>query len=320
MHKSTNLIGALRLLAKHGGARENAAMEAGSSPAMAALCKSIGATVSGSSSDMRTAYAEILELASRFSLIGKIQSISPFRSLPFETSFLRQAAGVTAGFIAEGAPIPAGSADFSATRLSRRKVAAILPVTKEITASIEGEKTLSRDLIRAIAAAESSVFFSSGSVDADAPAGIFNGVSPGTGSASIANDVAALLDLFAGDLSNAVMLASPRSAAHLASVYETAGVRGGEILGVPLVTHYSIPDNQIGLVEPSRIALADGGVEIDLSGEAIVQTFDSSGDIEESISFFQQNLVGFRAIRYLNWLPGTGSVAWVSGTTWGAAP
>lgn len=302
------VIKALQAIARADGHR-TAAESLAESPAVLAMIKQIGTSTANISGDLGLAYREILGLAQRRSLVGKIDAMAAFRTVPFELPVLEQTAGSNIGFIPEGASIPAGELDFTVRKLARRKLSGILPVTKEMAAAMTGEQALSRDLIRAVADGESAAFFSTTD-------GVLNGVTPGTGSASPAADVAALVDAFTGDLDGAVILTSPRNGVKLAAIFDGTGARGGELAGIGHVTHAGIPDTEVAIIEPGRILLADDGLEIDFSNQATVSTLDSNGDPLAPYNLWANNLAAYRITRWLNWRAAAGSVAWLNSVAW----
>lgn len=304
-----NLIKALQALARADGHRTQAE-SAADSGAVLAILKQLGTSTANISGDLGVAYKEVLGLAQRRSLVGKIDAVAAFRKVPFELAVLEQGTGSNVGFIPEGASIPAGELDFTARKLPRRKLSGILPVTREMASAMPAESALSRDLVRATADGESAGFFSTTD-------GILAGVTPGTGSTNPANDIALLVDSFTGNVDGAVILSSPRNGVKLSSIYDgTTGARGGELAGIGHVTHSEIPDTEVAIIEPGRILLADNGLEIDYSTQATISTLDTNGDPVAPYSLWANNLAAFRLTRWLNWHAAAGSVAWLNSVNW----
>jgi hypothetical protein len=89
---------------------------------------------------------------------------------------------------------------------------------------------------------------------------------------------------------------------------------GGTLYGMTVIASESVPaeggspaGNRIILVKPSEILVADeGGVLLDVSREASVQmntTPDNPATASTvMVSFWQNNLVGLRAERFINWV------------------
>jgi hypothetical protein len=67
------------------------------------------------------------------------------------------------------------------------------------------------------------------------------------------------------------------------------------------------------LLDPTRILIADDGADVVKAQDASVVIHDPDTGEPGYLSLWQQNLVGFRATRLLNWKAAPGSVAWMSG-------
>jgi len=311
---ATNLIKALQVLARAEGKRTTAEGLA-QSPDVQAMVKSIGSSTASISGDLKVAYRELLGLARRRSLIAKIEAVAGFRTLPFEVPALEQDDAATVAYVAEGQPIPVtAELTFTRRQLPRRKLSGIVPVTQELAAAMPAEQAFSRELTRAIAQGESSAFFSTAAATDEAPAGILDGVTAGTGTTSPADDIGTLVDSFTGNLDEAVLLSSPRSGVKLAAVFDGTGARGGEVSGIGHVTSSAIPDDSVAIIEPGRILLADDGLEIDISTEATLYSQANGETIAHSL--WQNNLLAYRVTRWLNWHAAPGAVAYLNGTDW----
>jgi HK97 family phage major capsid protein len=87
------------------------------------------------------------------------------------------------------------------------------------------------------------------------------------------------------------------------------GASGGRIFGLPVLTSGSLPQTNspqetfVVLVHSPSIAVADDGqTAINVTREAAVKMDDSPPDGATTlVSLFQANLVGFHAVRYVNW-------------------
>ena len=320
MHAS-NLINSLQHLAATGGNYTKAISQAvglhGDNSKPASILKNMSLNTGLLDNDSITGYRELLALSAKRSLISQIRAASPMRKIPFNVSVLAQTAGSTASWVGEAAAIPVdGAFDVDTTQLKSRKIAAIIPVTKELAKTIEAESTLTADITRAIAVAESDAFFSSAAGTEDTPAGLLHGVVAGTGTTSVADDIAALIDSFTGDLSSAVLLTSPKNGVKLHGAgYETTGAKGGVVAGIPHVAHGSIPDGSAALIDTSRILIADDSVmSLDVSTAAVLNESDSAtGD---ALNLFQSNCVAFRLVREINWQAVTGSVVYLDSLDW----
>ena len=108
---------------------------------------------------------------------------------------------------------------------------------------------------------------------------------------------------------------------------------GGTFLGYPAIVSQSalMTDSPSGgnlliFLVPSEIMLADdGGVDIEVSGEASIQMSDTpnndatSGTGQSLVSMFQTDSVAIRAIRHVNWgKRRTGAVQFIDDTIYAA--
>ena len=69
------------------------------------------------------------------------------------------------------------------------------------------------------------------------------------------------------------------------------------------------------LLDPPVLAVADGGLELDTSDQAIVQMDDAPAAASATtvyVSLWQDNLTGIRVERTVNWKAAAGSVAFTA--------
>lgn len=283
--------------------------------------------------DFRSAGRAFIELVQIRSLIGKINAISPFRSIPAETRVLAQTERPVAYWTGQGQAAVATHTAFEQKRLDSKKITGLLVLTKEL---LDGqgaafESAVSNDLVNPIAALEGLTLLdpaNSGSVES--PASITNGVAPvpssGNDAAAVRADVRALFAAFEGSLETAVIAMHPETALELSMMQTSLGessltVRGGELFGVPVVTSDAVPVDSSGalvaLMDPAGILLTDEGVDITQSHITNIQVSDGEGGAQY-LSLWQNNLVAAMAERFLSWeVARAGSVAWLSGVQWG---
>ncbi len=110
----------------------------------------------------------------------------------------------------------------------------------------------------------------------------------------------------------------PGVAAKIALARDTAGgaaypgitVADGGLAGIPVLTSTAVPssasgDSIIVLVDAAEILLADdAGVSFDVSEQASIQMNSApSSSAAQQVSLWQNNLLGIRVERMINWAP-----------------
>lgn len=254
---------------------------------------------------------EFFGLAFEQSLLGRIPGL---RRVPFNVKSLAITSGAQGYWVAEGSELPLSKPTLAGNSLPRLRVGALIVETMEAIRA-EGpvsEAGIQKDVLRAVSAAIDAAFIGGGAgIAGIQPASVTNGVVPIAATADLAADVAALLESFAGDLQAAVFVADPSSAVRLAAIWESVGVRGGDLLGVPLVVSRSVPrdssNGQLVLLDPSAIAVAYEPGAIVPSEHAAVAVTAGQGAAAEMLSLWQENLIGLKSENHGNWsveLPG----------------
>ena len=131
-----------------------------------------------------------------------------------------------------------------------------------------------------------------------------------------------MIEDFPGDLSRAYWICSPITAARMAQYRDAGGqfafpglsVRGGDILGIPVVTTRAAPVDSEGdllaLIDPSGICVADDGVEFAASTQAVVNQNSTPTSESTLVSLFQADAVGVKIIRPINWQTARPAVSW----------
>ena len=268
--------------------------------------------------------AEFIDLLRPKTIIGRLTGL---RTAPFNIRVASKTSGSTVGWVGEGAPKPVGELAFGEVRLGHAKAAGIIVMTQELArfSSPSAEALVRDDMIDTM-----RVFLDAQFIDpavaavADvSPASVTNGSSsvPSTGAtlAAIDADVKSLFALYYAaeiDPSAGYWVMRPGTALNLSMVrttqgdfaYPTITPVGGTFFGLPVITSNSVPGSVSGgsimaLVVPNEIWLADdGNVTIDVSQEASVQmnTAPSAG-AQSLVSLWQNNLIGVRAEREINW-------------------
>ncbi len=253
--------------------------------------------------DLSAASMEFFNLVAERSIIGRMAGL---RRMPLLTRAISVIGGSTSHWVGGGKPKPISALLFGDTLLPPRKVIALTVVTRELLESSDpaAEGVIRNDLIRAVVDALDVAFAdpaNAGVADVMPPS-ITNGVTPSA-------DIQALIRDFSGDLSAAVLLMNPATAVSLSSATNpNIGARGGELVGVPVVTARSVAEGDIALVDPTGIALGEGHAAVRVTTEATVEMLDSSlqqdatdGTGTSLVSLWQSNAVGILAERAINW-------------------
>jgi hypothetical protein len=173
-------------------------------------------------------------------------------------------------------------------------------------------------------------------VDPTVSSSVMNGASSfngtGTGVAEIDADMRSLVDSVAGaDHPGAAFLMTKRSATFLSLVRGSGGgaaypqitPQGGFLIGLPVLITSAMGSpgspvsSFIGLINPSEIFFADGGVAITASKSATIEmTSTPSGDARDGtqgvtslVSMFQSDSVAVKAVMESAWYARSGSAA-----------
>lgn len=264
---------------------------------------------------------EFLDILRPETLIGKIPGL---RNVPFNISIPVQTGGGTYNWVGEGAPKPVGQLQFASVTLGIAKAAGIIVISEELAkiSSPSAEGVVRNDMIRGMAQYLDLQFIDPtiAAVANVSPASITNlangFATAGTSGDNARTDIKKAITLMTAanyPISEVVLIMSEANAFALSTALSTNGVRvnpdltakGGNILGVPVVTSQAA-GQVVALVHAQSILFADdGGVNIDVSREASVEmnTAPTSPATASSvyISLWQLNLIGLRAERFINW-------------------
>lgn len=273
--------------------------------------------------------SEFIELLRPATIMGRING---FRRVPFNVTLPRQLTGSTVNWVGQGAPKPVGELSFDNVSLGISKAAGIIVISEELARSSEpsAEAIISQDLRAAIAKFLDTQFLdpSVAAVTNVSPAAVTNGASvvdsTGVTAAALHTDFGTALAVWTAaglSVAGGVLIMTETQAIRLSMILNTFGqnqfpgltAAGGTLFGLPVITSENIvaeggspAGNRIILLKPSEILMADeGGIMIDVSREASVQMESAPSAPSASTvmrSFWQDNLVGIRAERYINWL------------------
>lgn len=268
--------------------------------------------------------SEFIDILRPMTILGKMTGL---RKMPFNVRVAGKTQGSSAGWVGEGAPKPVSALAFNAVTLGHAKAAGIVVITQELArfSSPAAEALVADDLRATIAQFLDQQFIdpSVAAVASVSPASITNGLvaiqSTGNSLAQITNDVSSLMQTFIAhelDPTSAVWVMKPSTALALSLKRTSQDVftfpditaKGGEWFGLPVVTSNSVPGSVSGgsiiaLVIQSEVFLADdGGITLDVSQEASVQMVSNpQAGAQSLVSLWQNNLVGLRAEREINW-------------------
>lgn len=253
-----------------------------------------------------TAATEFFGLVREKSILGRLSGL---RQVKFYTQVLALTEGAKGYWVGEGQETPLSLPVLQGNSLKRTRVASIVVQTNEAlqAAGKVAESGIQNELLRAVSASIDTAFLVSDNdgIPDIKPASITNNIpiTPSTG--DIHADVAALIETFAGDLTTAFFISDPVTAVRLAGTFEDVGVRGGEMLGIPLLTTRAQPRDSNGghliLVDPTAIAFGFDGGTVDLSEHATLNVQAGTEDDPELLSLWQNNLTAFKVEVHINW-------------------
>lgn len=249
----------------------------------------------------------IAEAVLRRSVIGKIEGVAEFTRTEFNEPIMRASDTAVGFWVAENTIIPPldGIDPLTVTRLPVTKIAALVVFAVEFMRRVgpATDSTIRRCVESSLVRRLDASLFDGQPGDASRPPSLIDSTIPGTGNA--AEDVGTALSTLPEEYGDSLVLViSPWSvpallASGAADASTLNGRTGGLLLGWPAVVSTAIPPGAIAWIIPSLIQLANYGVSIGTSEEAIV-TVDS-GDGPEPHSCWQENLSTVRGVFYVGW-------------------
>jgi HK97 family phage major capsid protein len=282
------------------------------------------ATWAGPLAPLRPLSDQFMALLRPATLLGRIPNL---RAVPFNVSVPIQTGGGTYKWVGQGAPKPVGSLAFQTLTLGITKCAGIIVITDELArnSSPAAEDVIRRDMIAGISAFLDVEFTdpTKAAVAGTSPGSITNGVTPitsaGTSPANGRTDLVALVNAMTAagiSVAGASFLMSETNAGALGFSLNSLGQRifpdlnatGGSALGIPVIPSQSCGGNVILVSAPNVLYADDGGVTIDVSTEASLQMDSAPMNPADATvvmtSLWQNNEIGLRAERYVNWKRG----------------
>jgi HK97 family phage major capsid protein len=189
-----------------------------------------------------------------------------------------------------------------------------VPLSEELvsTSSPEAESTIKRLVLGGLAAGlDTQLLLPTVALSAGVnPASILNGaterVTTGSTAATIAADLASML----GSVTSPGPLTwvmRPKTMYYIALTLgsQAAGLPN-TLFGVPVLASINSPA-QIALIDPQAMLFSDSGrFDLDVSREALVQLDTAPTAVPTAVTvyenFYQKNIVGVKALRWLAWL------------------
>lgn len=276
--------------------------------------------------------SEFVEYLRPLSIVGRLQGM---RNVPFNIKVPRQTTGATVNWVGEASVKPISALAFDQLSLGHTKIAGIVPLSEELIrfSSPSAEQLVTQDLAASIAQFLDQEFVDPtvSAVTGINPASITNTASgvtaTGTTAAALRTDIKTLLATFqAGGLNNftsGTWIMTSQQALAISLMVNSLGqpefpgvtMQGGTFVGFPVIASENVPTVGASPTDGSRIIFAladqilladDGQVTVDVSREASLQ-MDTSPDSPQTtstvmMSLWQNNLVGIKVERYINWL------------------
>ena len=291
------------------------------------------------------AFADFAEYLRPETIVGKIDGL---RRVPFDTALGISTSAGAGYWVGEGQPKPLTSFNFDKTTLAPLKCANIVVLTEELLRreSANAETLVRDEMKNALVALIDTAFIdpaNSGTANVK-PASVTNGAphsaATGTGDADdVRADLRSLINEFiaANSQGGQIVLVMRATDALGAGMMVNAlgqpefpniSMGGGSLFpGLQVITSQTVPSGVVVALQPNDIYLGDdGGFMVDVSREASLQMLDNptnataDGTATTMVSLWQNNSVGFRCERIINWKKRrTTAVAYLTGVAWGGS-
>jgi HK97 family phage major capsid protein len=238
------------------------------------------------------------------------------RQIPFSVTVPRQTATATGSWIGEGLPTPVNKLTYDALSLPPRKLGTERVLSAELVrASGAAETAVRDDLLAALAAYIDAQFLDpTVALTSTHPASITNGatavVSSGTTAAAITADLAALSAAVTTPGRGRTWILRPGTLTHIALALGGGAAADAPrtLAGVPILVSENSPP-QVTLVDLGEIAYAAGAIDLTSSTQATVEMNSAPTQNATTtppvgavmVSLFQNNLVAFHILRFINW-------------------
>jgi HK97 family phage major capsid protein/HK97 family phage prohead protease len=290
---------------------------------------------------------EFIELLRPKTIIGRIPGI---RQVPFNIKVPRETGETTAYWVGQGSPKPVSKGALDTVTLDFNKVAGLTFMTKELLrfSAPSAETMMINSLTKAIIKLTDNDFLDPSKAVATgvSPASITNGATSITATGTTADafraDFADLLAAYTANnfsLDDLVIVMSQSQALRLGLLVTSLGAPafpnitkdGGYVYGVPVITSENVAANGgspadgriiVALAANSILMADDGGVEVNISTEASIQTDDSPDSPQTAsttlVSMFQTNQVAILCERFITWTKArSGAAVYITGGNYG---
>lgn len=265
--------------------------------------------------DYTAAAQEFFGLARERSIPGQMAGI---RKTPLGVRLVTQVGDATAHWVGELKPKPVSAASFAGDTFGALKIASTVVVSRELVEApgSGAEGYLREALVRALVLTLNSSFAdpaNAGTADVE-PASIANGAPSVASTGDFAADLAALLDVFEGDLSTSYWLVSGATASGLSGPTQpNLTTRGGELAGIPVISSSGVPPGTAVLADAAQIAYGESELMISISTQGTVEMSDTPTGTA-TYGLWQNNCLGIRVEQFLNWArQGDATVAVMTG-------
>lgn len=284
------------------------------------------------------AVVEFIEVVQPLTILGKLRGL---RRVPPNSPFVAQIGVATAYWTAQGKATPVSKSAFDRTTMASLKIAALCVFDKALLESADprAENLIRHDLTQAVAGLSDQTFIDAGNsgISGQMPAAITYGAPTLTSSGSLAEDLAAAIEAFQGDIQSAAWVMHPRLAVQIGllaggrGVAADLGARGGSLAGLPAIVSPSCQLDSDGgtitLLDAASVCLLDEGAELFISKQGTVEmdstptgdTITPAAATKQLVSLFQTDSCGLIVSRSLNWkLARAGAVISVTGCHYSA--
>ncbi|WP_395697972.1 phage major capsid protein [Methylocella sp.] len=271
-------------------------------------------TSSAAMTELSTLAGGFIETLRPATIIGKLTAP---RRVPVNIRVPSATSGASVTWAGAAAPAMVSSMAFAEITLPPLKISGIVALTRELLRSTapEAEALIDADLRAGVVAFEDKALLdpAAAGVVGVSPASVTYGAptitASGTDADALKVDLAAAWATLAADPVAPTFIMRPTTAMGcaraLGATAPDLGWSGGRLFGVPVVTSSSAPASTIIILDAAALLVADGGVEIDMAGNATIELAapPSNPPVAATVmtSLWQSGLVGLRAVRGINW-------------------